>query len=114
MANLTKAKEDLKSLAGRTMKNRLSDMQKKLAKLIENNEFLTYEVYSGSGESIRYVSAGGEVKGTASTRKLASKENKGKLYLWDFDGEYWADEIGNYKSSLKNNCPNANNLQKVQ
>ncbi len=114
LAGLRDSKEDLKSTAGKIMKTRLTDMQKKLSKLIENNEFLTYEVYSGSGESIRYVSAGGNVKGTSSTRQTASKSNSGKLYLWDFDGEYWADEIGNYKSSLKDNCPNANSLQKVQ
>lgn len=114
VANLKESKEDLKSSAGKTMRARLAGMQKKLEKMMENNEFLTYEVYSGSGESIRYVSAGGNVKGTASTRETASKESKGKLYLWDFDGEYWSDEVGNYKSSLKDNCPSANNLQKVQ
>src|SRR5690606_8490365 len=68
-------------------------------------------IFSGSGENIRYVSAGGEVKGTKSTRQTASKSHeKGKVFLWDFDGEFWADEIGNYKSSLKDNCPNAKNL----
>lgn len=92
-------------------------MQKRLEKLMENNEFLTYEIFSGSGENIRFVSAGGATKGTESTtRKVASKNSSGgKVFLWDFDGEFWADEIGNYKSSLKDNCPNANSLtQKVQ
>lgn len=114
--NLEKEKSSLKSQAGRTMKNRLGSMEKRLKKLMDNNEFLTYEIFSGSGENIRYVSAGGEVKGTKSTRQTASKNHeKGKVFLWDFDGEFWADEIGNYKSSLKDNCPNAKNLtQQVQ
>ncbi len=109
--NIEKEKSSLKSLAGRTMKSRLASMQTRLKKLMENNEFLTYEIFSGSGENIRYVSAGGEVKGTKSTRKTASKNHeRGKVFLWDFDGEFWADEIGNYRSSLKDNCPNAKNL----
>lgn len=114
--NLEDQKSELKSLAGKTMKTRLLGMQKRLQKLMENNEFLTYEIFSGSGENIRFVSAGGAVKGTQSTRETASKNNEnGKVFLWDFDGEFWADEVGNYKSSLKDNCPNANNLtQKVQ
>lgn len=104
-------KQSLKSLAGKTMKNRLAGMEKKLSKLMENNEFLTYEIFSGSGENIRYVSSGGQVKGTQSTRETASQTAPaGKLYLWDFDGEFWADEVGNYKSSLKDNCPSAKNL----
>ena len=115
--NLEQQKADLKSVAGKTMKTRLLAMQKRLEKLMENNEFLTYEIFSGSGENIRFVSAGGATKGTKSTRETASKGNNsgGKVFLWDFDGEFWADEIGNYKSSLKDNCPNANSLtQKVQ
>ncbi len=114
--NLEEQKSELKSAAGKTMKARLLAMQKRLEKLMENNEFLTYEIFSGSGENIRFVSAGGQTKGTKSTRETASKVNTdGKVFLWDFDGEFWADEIGNYKSSLKDNCPNANSLtQKVQ
>lgn len=114
--NLEQQKSDLKSVAGKTMKTRLLAMQKRLEKLMENNEFLTYEIFSGSGENIRFVSAGGATKGTKSTRETASKNSeKGKVFLWDFDGEFWADEVGNYKSSLKDNCPNANSLtQKVQ
>lgn len=114
--NLEDQKSDLKSVAGKTMKTRLVGMQKRLEKLMENNEFLTYEIFSGSGENIRFVSAGGQTKGTQSTRETASKKSSdGKVFLWDFDGEFWADEIGNFKSSLKDNCPNANSLtQKVQ
>jgi hypothetical protein len=114
---LDEEKQSLKSIAGKTMKTRLVGMQKKLEKIMANNEFLTYEIFAGSGENIRYVSSGGAVKGTQSTREVAAaKESSfGKVFLWDFDGEFWADEVGNYKSSLKDNCPNANSLtQKVQ
>ena len=28
-----------------------------------------------------------------------------KMMNWNFDGEFWEDEIGSYRSSLQNNCP---------
>jgi len=113
LKKIDEIKQSMKSAAGKAMKTRLAKMEKKLEKLMENNEFLTYEIFSGSGENIRYISSGGNVKGTQSTRETASAQAPaGKVFLWDFDGEFWADEVGNYKSSLKDNCPNANNLTK--
>ena len=74
-----------------------------LARILENNELLRYEVFAGSGENIRYQVAGGET----SRRIPASVLPKSKALHWDFDGEYWEDEIGHYRSTLKNNCPDA-------
>lgn len=80
---------------------RLLRLKTDLARMLENNELLRYEVFAGSGENIRYQVAGGE-KGN---RVPASVIPKSKSLQWDFDGEYWEDEIGHYRSSLKNNCP---------
>ncbi len=83
-----------------TLKRRLANMKEDLTRILENNELLRYEVYSGSGENIRFQVAGGE----KSNRVPASILPKSKSLQWDFDGEYWEDEIGHYRSSLKNNC----------
>jgi tetratricopeptide (TPR) repeat protein len=83
-----------------TLQKRLTSMKEDLIRLLDNNELLRYEVYSGSGENIRYQVAGGE----KSNRVPASILPKSKSLQWDFDGEYWEDEIGHYRSSLKNNC----------
>ena len=29
---------------------------------------------------------------------------RGRLYLWTFNGEFWADELGDYVFSLKSEC----------
>lgn len=84
-----------------TLQKRLTAMKEDLIRILENNELLRYEVYSGSGENIRFQVAGGE----KSNRVPASVLPKSKSLQWDFDGEYWEDEIGHYRSSLKNNCP---------
>jgi hypothetical protein len=78
-------------------------IRKNLNQIMENNELLRYEVFSGSGENLRFQTAGGQVGGGG--RVPASAKPTSKNLRWDFDGEYWADEIGNYRSTLANNCP---------
>ncbi len=109
-------KRSLKALKKRNFKTkaevelvlaaRLFKMKKDLKMYLDNNEFLRYEVFSGSGENIRFQAAGGQVEGK---RIPANVIPESKELKWDFDGEYWADEVGHYKSSLKSNCPEAKN-----
>lgn len=91
-----------KGLIESTLANRVGKMKRDLSVMLENNEFLRYEVFAGSGENIRFEIAGGE---KADKRVPASVVPKSKELKWSFDGEYWADEIGHYRSSLKSNCP---------
>lgn len=86
----------------KTLAARLYRMKDNLTRVLEGNEFLRYEVFSGSGENIRFELAGGE---RAAGRVPASVMPKSRELRWSFDGEYWADEIGHYRSSLKSNCP---------
>jgi len=69
---------------------------------IENNEFLRYEVFSGSGENIRFHAGGGKVE---EKRLPSSAVPKSKDLKWNYDGEFWHDEVGYYRSTLKSNCP---------
>ncbi len=87
--------------------DRLKRVESDLARMLENNELLRYEVFAGSGENIRFQVAGGE----QTNRVPADVLPKSKTLQWDFDGEYWEDEIGHYRSSLKNMCPDAANLE---
>ncbi|HEX4922617.1 MAG TPA: hypothetical protein VFV50_00975 [Bdellovibrionales bacterium] len=98
-SKLAKLKEDLIEKAGDVLKKRLVRMTKELESFFDNNEFLRYEVFAGSGENIRHDLAGGE------KRVPAAAKPTNKDLSWGFDGEYWEDEIGHYKSSLKDNCP---------
>lgn len=103
IARLEKEKAQFRVAAGRALKNNLNDIKQTLAKLIDNNELLRYEVLANSGENIRFRLAGGD---TAKTEKrLPSSYKPKKTLSWSVTGEYWEDEIGNYRSQLKNNCP---------
>lgn len=97
----------LRSKTEQVLANRLLKMKVDLARTLDNNELLRYEVFAGSGENIRFQVAGGDV----ANRVPANTIPKSKSLQWDFDGEYWEDEIGNYRTTLKNNCPNANGHQ---
>jgi hypothetical protein len=98
-ARLSKLRDELVTKAGDVLKKRLGRMLKDLESMFDNNEFLRYEVFAGSGENIRHDLAGGEKRVPASAKPTS------KDLSWDFDGEFWEDEIGHYKSSLKDNCP---------
>jgi hypothetical protein len=46
--------------------------------------------------------AGGDVN---NKERPELKVEDGKSLNWDFRGEIWEDELGHYRSSLKNVCP---------
>lgn len=94
--------------AGQILKDRIKKLVSNLNTVLDNSELLRYEVFAGSGENIRYHATGGAT-GSAQTAKAnrvpASAKPEKRELQWSFDGEFWEDEIGHYRSSLKNNCP---------
>ncbi len=94
-------KEEYRAEAGKVIKSHFVRMAKNLKRNLDNNELLKFEIYAGSGDNLRYQVVGekhvGAVKGSSFDRKPSGMN-------WDFEGEFWEDEIGNYRSSLKNNC----------
>src|SRR4051812_21942094 len=51
---LEKETAGLTQRAGEVLLAHTKGMQKEMARVLENNEFLRYEVFAGSGENIRY------------------------------------------------------------
>ena len=96
-------KSALRMVAANNLKNRYADFLTSLTKLLEQEEILAYEIYSGAGEHIRYQMAGGKIDERNPTALTPEEKNS---YKWKFRGEVWEDEIGHYRSSLKNVCAN--------
>lgn len=75
-----------------------------LAHWLDQSELLFYEIHNGAGEHLRY-----QMASTDESKALGKKPGvfkKGEKHqLWAFDGEIWEDEVGHYRSSLKNVCP---------
>lgn len=102
LARIDKEKEELRNKIAKTLQTRYNDFLASLDNLIDQKDVLAYEIYSGAGEHIRYQMAGGEIKDRAPAA-LTPKEEES--YKWKYKGEVWEDEIGHYRSSLKNVCP---------
>lgn len=90
--------------AGKELIDHGKRIRDQMSRVLDNNELLRYEVFAGSGENIRYQVAGGEVSGP---NRVPAHIKPTKMMNWAFDGEFWEDEIGSYRSSLQNNCPQA-------
>ncbi len=102
LARIDKEKSRLRTAAGKALIAHLKDIQSRIHQIFEGNEFLRYEIFSGSGENIRFQVSGGQVD---DNKRIPANVKPQKMLNWEFDGEYWEDEIGSYRSSLKNNCP---------
>jgi hypothetical protein len=77
-------------------------MWSSLKKSLDQADVLSYELYSGAGEHLRYQMAGGALGGS---EDVALQRKDQKSLQWNFKGEIWDDEIGHYRSGLKNVCP---------
>lgn len=101
LARLDKEKAHFRLEAGKSVQNRFADMMKTLYTSLDQSDVLQYELYAGAGEHLRYQMAGGKVNDKDHPELKAPD---GKAMNWDFRGEIWEDEIGFYRSSLKNVC----------
>ncbi len=107
---LAEERRQLRERAGNFVLTDLRRVRGEISDLLDKNEFLRYEVFSGSGENIRFQAAGGQVG--APNRIPASIQPERNL-SWSFRGEFWKDEIGAYRSTLRNNCPNVHGISKL-
>lgn len=101
-ASLDQDKKAVRKVAADVLQKRFNKMTNDLKTLLDQNEVLQYEIYSGAGEHIRYQTASGEV---TQEQREQLKVEKNKAMKWSFKGEIWEDEIGHFRSSLKSACP---------
>ena len=102
LARIDKEKTEHKKMASAALTNRLSEMLATLTTSLDQTDVLQYELFAGAGEHLRYQAAGGEIK---PTENPGLKPEENKQLKWEFKGEVWEDELGHYRSSLKNVCP---------
>ncbi|WP_413587197.1 tetratricopeptide repeat protein [Bdellovibrio sp. HCB274] len=107
IARIEKEKDGLRGDAGKALQSNFKNMVTNLNRVLDQNDVLQYELYSGAGEHIRYQMAGGDVNDKERPELKVAKE---KSLNWKFKGEIWEDEVGHYRSSLKNVCPQDNSV----
>jgi hypothetical protein len=97
-------RDEFKNNAEAKLSDSLAEVDTRLETVLRNNDLLRYEVFANSGKNIRFRVAGGGTQETEDKRAPAEARSK-KDYGWKFKGEFWQDEIGNFKSDLVNLCP---------
>ena len=97
-------RDDFLTQAEERLVDSLGNVDTRLETVLRNNDLLRYEVFANSGKNIRFRVAGGGTQETEEDRIPAAKRSK-KDYGWKFKGEFWQDEVGNFKSDLVNLCP---------
>lgn len=104
IVRIDKEKAGFREKAAQAIKKEYVAKLSELKHLLDQNELLQYEIYSGAGEHIRYQASGGNTP-NRETASEAPQREKDKISKWNFNGEIWEDEIGHFRSSLKNVCP---------
>ena len=98
-----KQKALMAQVAGKFIKGRIADMAHLIEVLDGDKEIIGFETTKGEKEMLE---TSFNVRGQLQSQPLyrPTMPATGHEY-WPFDGEYWPDEIGYYKYTLKDACP---------
>ncbi len=90
-------------VAGKFIKGRLADLTHLIEVLDGDKEIIGFETTKREKDVLEQNV---DVRGLLASQTLSRPSMPGTGYeYWPFDGEYWPDEIGYYKYTLKNACP---------
>lgn len=107
-------KTKIKSIQNVVLQNSYQNLEKDLEHWLDQSELLFYEIHNGAGEHLRYqMATHNNDKRAPASEKLKAIKKEDRDLLWSFDGEIWEDEIGHYRSSLKNVCPEESTQVKI-
>jgi len=102
LESLARQKELAERLAGKFVQGRLADMVRLVDVLQGDRELIAFETTKGEKEML-------ETRVDVSARLAAQQLERPAIppsghEYWPFDGEYWPDEIGYYRYTLKDAC----------
>jgi hypothetical protein len=99
---IARQKELTEQLAGKFVQGRLADMERLIGVLEGDKELIAFETTKGEKEMLETRT---DVSAQLASQRLQrpAMPQTGHEY-WPFDGEYWPDEIGYYRYTLKDAC----------
>ncbi|GAB4009507.1 MAG: hypothetical protein Fur0010_00240 [Bdellovibrio sp.] len=89
-----------RDLIGSYVRKRLSLDMDKLDKAFEGMSYIKLEILGQRKNEIYEF----EANNLRSRGDIANLQRTDKQYFWTFNGEFWADELGDYVFSLKSEC----------
>ncbi len=100
--SLERLKRQAEDRAEKVLEAKVSSTISQLKEKIDQAELIRFEIFSRSGNNIRYRLAGGKLSKKES--ETAFKAFGSEELKWDFKGEIWKDEYGSLDTSIKNMC----------
>lgn len=97
-------RDDLIRSEGERLLKRVGKMEAELAELIANSDVTKLDLMQMESRLYERASFTGKIPGGKRRVKRQAKANVTER-LWDWQGEYWADEVGYYKVDTKPECP---------
>ena len=91
--------DSYRKLIGVFVKDRLVDYYGQLYKAFEGMSYITLETLAQKKAKLYSFD-----KKDRSRGDIQYIERNEKQYFWDFNGEFWADELGDYVFALKSEC----------
>lgn len=88
-----------RDLIGAYVRKRLRVYNNQLFRSLEGMSYIKLEVLSRKKSELYYLSNKNRSRGD-----IKYLERSDKQYFWTFNGEFWADELGDYVFSLKSEC----------
>lgn len=97
--NLAEAIRTQRNLMGSYVRNRLVGKYAEIYKSFEGMSYIKLEVLAQKKARLYNFSDKGSKRGD-----IKYIERNDKQYFWDFNGEFWADELGDYVFALGSEC----------
>ena len=107
LENLARQKELAQQVGGKFVQGRLADMAHLIDVLEGDGELIAFDATKGEKEMLESrFDAGAQL---ASQRLARPPMPQAGHEYWPFDGEYWPDEIGYYRYTVKDACAGGKN-----
>lgn len=99
MKNVKEVVSSYQTLMGAYARSQFSDKYNGLTKSFQDMSFIKLEVLSRKKQSLYEEKSLGKKRGD-----IKYIDRNEKQYFWDFNGEFWADELGDYVFALGSEC----------
>ena len=100
LENLKEALLLQRNQIGAYVRRRLVVYSEQLKKSFEGMSYIKLEILSNKKSTLY----GKDLKSDRYRGDILNLERNEKQYFWTFNGEFWADELGDYVFSLKSEC----------
>ncbi len=100
MRNVKDVVEGHQKLLGSYARAQFHEKYQQLVDAFSNMSFVKLEVLARKKQAL--YEEGKDLKGKRGDVRYIQRNDK--QYFWDFDGEFWADELGDYVFALRSEC----------